>query len=360
MSLCRFTCTLLMLALLTSPLTLFSMPRDQMIIKESIVYPTEEDFDCHSSSLVEISPGVLCAAWKGGPGKGQSNVDMKQNVGIWLSFFKDGEWNGPKQIVGVPDSVCWTPVLMKHPNGELLLFYRVGPDPRRAASMCKRSFDNGETWGKEELMPAGIIGPTRSKPLIDSEGKMICGSSVEVGEPDDEYKATACWVETYSDHQWSKSGPIEIPGKRFGCIEPVLFWDIHGTLKLVCRDRSNRIKSEGWVWMAESEDGGKSWSALRKTDLPNPDSGIEVVMLGDNRILMLYNHSHTKRYPLSMAISKDGGNSWSRLCDLEEKCGEFPSAIVDSQGHLHVTYAWTATGKTQRQVKHIIVDLDLV
>ncbi len=348
----------LFLKIFLLPMTLFAVQRDQVIVNEEIISPNIEDFDCHSSSLVEVSPGVLCIAWKGGQGKGKSNIDMKQGVGIWLSFFKDGQWNPPKEIVQSTNSVCWTPVLHKSINGELVLFYRIGIDPRHTISLLKRSFDNGLSWSTEEILPAGITGPTKSKPIIDKEGNLICGSSLESGAPEDEFKATACWIEILSGHQWSKYGPLEIPGKQFGCIEPALFFTADGVLKMLCRDRSNRVGAEGWIWTAESKDAGKTWSELTKTNLPNPDSGIEVLALPNENILLIYNNSHTNRYPLSVAMSKDGGSSWNLLFNIEEESGEFPSAAVDSQGYVHVSYAWTPKGKGQRRIKHMVMDMN--
>lgn len=343
--------------LLIIPLTLFSIEKEEAIIAEYIVSPNIENFDCHSSSLIELSPGLLCAAWKGGFGKGKSNIDMKQNVGIWLSFFKGGSWGSPKQIVSSSHSVCWTPVLAKYPNGKLILFYRIGMDPRHTLSLYKSSIDGGLTWSEEEILPAGIIGPTKTKPLIDQDETLICGSSVEVGAPEDRLKATACWIEIFAKQQWSKYGPIQIPGKKFGCIEPTLFWANDSTLKLLCRDRSNKLGDEGWIWISESKDQGKSWSELKKTTLPNPDSGIEVVSL-NSKIIVIYNNSHTNRFPLSLALSDDNGNSWNHLFDIEEKSGEFPSATLDSQGYLHITYAWLPPEKEQRQIKHLVIDLN--
>jgi hypothetical protein len=214
------------------------------------------------------------------------------------------------------------------------------------------------SWSDAEILPAGIVGPTKSKPIFDNEGNMICGSSVEVGEPYDEFKATACWIEIFSKEGcWSKHGPIEIPEKRFGCIEPVLFWGNDGALKLLCRDRSNRIGLEGWIWTAESFDKGKTWSELKKTTLPNPDSGIDAISYVESEIILIFNNSHVNRYPLTLALSQDYGNTWTPLFDFEDESGEFPSATKDSQGFIHVSYAYKPEGKTQRRIKHVIIDL---
>ena len=108
--------------------------------------------------------------------------------------------------------------------------------------------------------------------------------------------------------------------------------------------------------MAGEGNGGKTWSELQKTAIPNPDSGIVTLAFGE-QVLLFYNNSHTDRYPLTVAVSNDGGNSWTPLFNIEEKSGEFPSATVDSNGLIHVTYAYAPDGETQRRVKHVVLDL---
>lgn len=337
------------------PFALTSVEKDQIVVSEFMISPPIEDFDCHTPSIIEISPGKLCAVWKGGPGKGKSNVEIKENIGVWISFFKDNEWSPAEEIVSAPKSVCWNPVLVKQPNGTLILFYRVGSIPRQSISLFKTSEDGGISWSREEILPAGIVGPTKAKPLFGAKGEMICGSSVSVGDPGEEFKATACWIEVFVNDRWSKYGPIEIPGRKFGCIEPVLFWGADDNLKMVCRDRSSKIGLEGWIWIAESKDQGKTWSEFKKTNLPNPDSGVEVVAFDPIHILMIYNHSQTNRYPLSLALSQDSGNSWQPLFNIEDESGEFPSATLDSKGYVHIVYAWCPPGKSQRQIKHVVL-----
>lgn len=350
---------IILFTFLISQSALFLSANEPIVINQCYISPDIEDFDCHSSCLIEASPGVLCAVWKGGSGSGMSNIDIKQNVGIWLTICTNGTWNTPKQIVEAPNSVCWNPVLTKTAEGKIILFYRVGYDPRHTISLSKYSLDGGINWSEAEILPAGIVGPTKSKPIFDPDGNMLCGSSVEVGSPDDDLKATACWIEILSnDNRWSKYGPIEIPGKQFGCIEPTLFWGNNGSLKMLCRDRSNRIDLEGWIWSAESFDKGKTWSELKATSLPNPDAGIDALALGNEKIMLLYNNSHTERYPLTLALSNDWGNSWTPLLDLESTSGEFPSATLDSNGYIHVIYAHTPPGKTQRRIKHAVIDLN--
>lgn len=328
------------------------------ILKQEIISQDIEDFDCHGSSIIETSDGALLAVWKGSPGKGYVNLNNKANVGIWCSRCNDGVWSPPQQIVDGGNTPIWTPVLCQLHSTEILLFYRVSPTPRQTITLLKRSFNSGQTWSTPEILPAGISGPTRSVPLVDELGTILCGSSEERGETGDEWKATACWIETSSDagRSWKKFGPLEIPGKRFGAIEPVLFYDSEGNIKLLCRDRSNRIGETGFIHTATSLDGGVSWSDLQATDLPNPDSGVDAKEVAPGKIVLAYNSSHYNRFPLSLAISRDGGSSWQKAVDLETDSGEFPSMFVSSDGLLHITYAWIPGGKQQRFIKHVVID----
>jgi hypothetical protein len=67
-----------------------------MIVKEEFLSQDITNFDCHSSSIVETGENQLCAVWKGGSGEGQSNINIKENVGIWSSLFDGGDhWSEP-------------------------------------------------------------------------------------------------------------------------------------------------------------------------------------------------------------------------------------------------------------------------
>lgn len=328
------------------------------VVKEEFLSPDRPHFDTHSSSIVESESGTLCAVWKGGPGEGLSNIDLKENVGVWKSTFDGTAWSEPVEIVSGGASVCWNPVLCKLSTGELALFYRMGPDPRRTVSFMKKSSDGGLSWSAEEILPAGITGPSKNKPIVTKEGVLICPASIAVGEPNDRFKATSCWLDISDDNgvHWKKVGPLELQGRKFGVIEPALFFDRKGHLRMFCRDRAHKIGETGYIWEAISRDGGLHWSEFKQTGLPNPDAAFDVVDLGNGKLLLIYNHSHTERFPLHIAVSSDGGDHWSDPVVLDS-VGEFPAGIVTKDGMVHVTYAAPAEGSEQRRIKHVVLDL---
>jgi predicted neuraminidase len=94
------------------------------------------------------------------------------------------------------------------------------------------------------------------------------------------------------------------------------------------------------------------WTTPEATELPNPNSAVELIALRSGALLAVYNASARKRTPLRVALSDDSGVSWSAWRDLEAEDGEFsyPTALGDG-GSIHVLYTWR-----RRTIMHAIID----
>lgn len=229
------------------------------IVKEEFIY-TEAPFPSrHASTIVEAEPGVLLAAWFGGTDEGENDV------GIWASRWEGESWTKPVEVATAQGVPCRNPVLYTMPGGEICLYYKAGPKPSNWSGLIKRSKDGGKTWSKEELLPAGILGPIKNKPILLKNGDLVCGSSVE------SWRTWTCWMEITPDSgkTWSKYGPIAHPDEINGIIQPTLFLDKEGNLRMLSRS-TRRI---GYICSSVSKDGGKTWSTVKNTDLPHPGSG---------------------------------------------------------------------------------------
>ncbi len=287
----------------------------------------------HSSSILEIAPVILSAVWKGAKSTQEGPL-----YEIAISRLEKREWSLP-QILHKGTQEIWSPVFAKLSSGELWVFHREGDTPRAAKGFLQRSLDGGLTWSEREPLPDGILGPTKSKPLVRKDGALVCGSSVEIGEPGTNGASTALYINIYDGKTWTSRGPLSIRGQPFGAIEPALFLDKEGNIRLVCRDRAWKNKEIGWIYTSVSRDGGNSWEPLKATTLPNPDSGIDVVDLGNGKALLFFNDSHKERKALTAALTADGGLSWERVLVLEKGDAQFPSAARAFDGLVHVTYA---------------------
>ncbi|MBS0616495.1 MAG: exo-alpha-sialidase [Verrucomicrobia bacterium] len=300
----------------------------------------------NSSSILEIEKNKIGAVWKASKVQGESKA-----FEISISMYEK-DWSLPKYLV-TSTTELWSPVFAKLPSGELGIFYREGNTPRSAKGFLLRSSDNGHSWSKPEALPNGILGPTKSKPLLRSDNVLLCGSSKEIGEPEkDDPKTlrTELYINEFDGKIWKNHGPLTIPNQPFGAIEPALFHDKEGNIRLVCRDRAYKLEQMGWIYTSISRDGGVTWDPLQKTTLPNPDCGIDCLGLGRGKALLFYNDSHTERNALTMALTVDGGHSWKNILILEKDEGQFPSAMLDSKGMVHVTYA------KQGNITHRVID----
>lgn len=94
------------------------------IVKEELLPQTLFHHCNHASTIVEVEPGILLVAWFSGTVEGISNV------GIWLSRWEEESWSEPIEVASDEEFPCWNPVLFQIPSGELLLFYKAGPNPR--------------------------------------------------------------------------------------------------------------------------------------------------------------------------------------------------------------------------------------
>ncbi|HMF92790.1 MAG TPA: sialidase family protein [Vicinamibacterales bacterium] len=312
-------------------------------IDGEFVFETAPFASAHASTIVETRDGLV-AAWFGGTREGAADV------GIWLSRREQDRWTAPIEIAtGAQDGVrqpCWNPVLVDVPGAALMLFYKVGPSPQTWWGMVRTSRDSGRTWSEARRLPDGILGPIKNKPVRLSDGALVAGSSTESTDRPSKWRVH---FERTTDGglTWTTSSPAADDGPAIDAIQPSILVHPDGKLQAVGRTRSQRI-FETW-----STDGGRTWSPIVLTSLPNPNSGIDAVTLRDGRQLIVYNHTTQGRSPLNVAVSRDG-KTWKAALVLERDAGEYSyPAVIQSaaDGLVHITYTW----KRQR-IKHVAFD----
>lgn len=307
------------------------------IVKSQFIYERAPFPSCHASTIEQTKSGLI-AAWFGGSDEGEPDVT------IWTARHDGANWSAPVEAAtGVQADgkrfPCWNPVLFQAPAGPLLLSYKVGPSPSRWWGMLIRSEDEGKTWSKPERLPENIFGPIKDKPVM-IHGRLWCASSTE----DDGWRIHMEFTDDLGK-TWARTKALNSK-EEFGAIQPaILVWP-RDRVQLLSRSRQGRI-TECW-----SEDGGKTFSAMRATSLVNPNSGIDAVMLKDGRALLVYNDTPKGRSPLTVATSRDG-REWTNVVTLESEPGEYsyPAVIQANDGRVHVTYTW----KRQR-IKHVVLE----
>ncbi|WP_171182700.1 exo-alpha-sialidase [Alienimonas chondri] len=326
-------------------------PRFAGLVSEEFIFNSAPFKECHASTIVQ-TPRGLVAAWFGG------TREKNPDVGIWSSYHDGGGWSSPKQWAdGVQHAglryPTWNPVLFQPPgDGPTMLFFKVGPNPQEWWGEVMFSYDAGRSFRDRRRLPEGIDGPVRGKPTLLEDGTLLCPSSTE---HDGDWRFH---MERLTDldrpelgSSWERYEPETQP---FQVIQPTLLRHGDGELQALFRSKNERIIE------SFSRDGGRTWTELSQTELPNNNSGIEALTLRDGRHLLLYNHlggerkdGWGKRNELHLAISEDG-KQWRAVAAVErEDTGEFsyPAMIQADDGLVHLTYTWN-----RRKVKHVVID----
>jgi len=336
----------------------FAGQRSSVVISEFIFSRALLDAPfCHAPTIAQTSSGLV-VAWFGGSWEG--NADTK----IFLSRkgFGSKDWSSPQMVAQGRDKdgprASWNPVLFSQTNGPLFLFYKIGKAPSSWQGMFIFSLDQGQTWSPPHRLPDGIIGPAKNKPVELDKGVVLFPSSAE------SFDSWRIFIESIRPHSpddfllranWSVTGPLN--DRALMVIQPTLLDFGGGDILLLSRHKQPNPFLPQSIMEARSMDDGHTWSQLKLTDLPNPNSGIDAVVLKDGRCVLVYNPTRLKRTPLDVAISNDQGKTWRPLLRLENGFGEYsyPSVIQSADGMIHIVYTWQ-----RRKIKHVVLDPRLI
>ena len=322
-------------------------PFKQGIVKDEFIFERASFPESHAATIAE-TPSGLIAAWFGGTKEGNKDVC------IYTSHLRNGQWTTPNMVADgvLNDSTrypTYNPVLYYADNGELLLFYKIGPNVAGWTGWMMRSKDHGYTWSKREALPEGFLGPIKNKPVVIN-GVLMCPSSTEKNG----WKAHIEMTRDYGK-TWAKTEALN-DANPTQAIQPSILQYKDGRLQLLCRSRNTTL-NETW-----SHDGGKTWSPMQASPLPNNNSGTDAVTLQDGRQLLVYNHllptnSWVKgkgpRTPLNVSITNNG-KTWYAALILEDSPisqYSYPSVIQTKDGLVHIVYTWR-----RERIKHVVVD----
>lgn len=314
--------------------------------------------NCHASTLLTLTSGDVLVAYFAGQKEGSSDT------AIWLSRQHQGVWRTPQRTIFSEGLAHWNPVLHKQ-QGDIWLFYKVGPNVHEWKTRYVKSSDDGVTWSapaelvKRDALPRG---PVKNKLLVTSDGCWLAPGSTEddrhwdafVDRSEDggqhwqmvqvpikhqqqaSHDDSQLWQGLQADALWEND--LERVFQWDGVIQPSLWESAAGHIHMLMRS------TRGRVYRSDSTDNGKSWCAAYATCLPNNNSGIDLVRATQGVLVLAYNPiegNWGRRFPISLCLSFDNGEHWSTPLDVESGEGEFSyPAIIFEGDTLHLTYTW--------------------
>ncbi len=288
--------------------------------------------DHHCSTLAEAPNGDLLCVWYGG------SYECADDQALYLARREHGqhEWHAPElvtrgEFLHPPGNAV---VFRVSPSRLMILYDRMDePRPirngrwREGQLVAIHSDDDGRTWSAAEEVHAGP-GGIRNAPFALENGELF----VPMSNP------KPCFLMTRDGGaNWRVSGSINVGG------QPTAVQRSDGSL--LCY-----LRAQPMILQSESLDGGATWSVAQPSKLPCPGASMAMRRLANGHLVLVYNPSSESRTPISVAVSKDDGNNWSRPVHLDSNPGEYayPCVIQTEDGNVHVSYTFL-----RKTIKHV-------
>lgn len=350
----------------------------------------------HASNLLVLPNGDLLCTWFAGTQEGVSDISI-----LCSRLRKDSnEWEPAVKLSNDPERSEQNPVLFLDPDNTLWLLWtaQLAGNQDTAIVRYRKSFDMGETWQDIDVLidkPGTFI---RQPIVVLPNGNWllpIFNCTIKPGEK---------WVGNYdtssvklSEDKGQTWRDVDVP-ESLGCVHMSVALLKNGSLIAVYRSR--------WadsIYQSYSHDNGETWSAPVPTELPNNNSSIQLTALNNGDLAMVFNNMSAEgatdrrsslydeiedssdakepeiidgksafwgapRAPMSLAISKDDGASWSIVANLDEGDGfcmtnnsqeklnrefSYPTITQSEDGAIHIAYTYFRQAIKYVRINHI-------
>ncbi len=217
------------------------------------------------------------------------------------------------------------------------------------------SKDNGKTWSKPNYiqttgMPfSNIEGPTDA-PIEMPDGSLSMGVIGYQFEGDTKNNASVMLRSTDKGKTWQYlSAMASDPGGILGgFLEPGIVRTKSGRIIAGLRNAA----SEGAIYMTYSDDDGKTWVPVWKTEMIGHP--VDLIQLTDGRIMATYGirpGRHTTPGGIRACFSRDNGKTWDINTEVQLRNDflnwdiGYPESIQMKDGHVLTVYYFNLFGK---------------
>src|SRR3954451_21024400 len=312
-------------------------------LKEAYLVPIFPS--AHAANLLELKNGELLCTWFSGTWEGNSDVTLV----VSRLAAESTQWTEPKVVDHHEGESYQNPVLFQAPDGVIWLIHTTqgaGEGQANAKVLVTKSKDNGETWSGPGVLfdqPGAFV---RDPIVVLADGTWMLPmyftptKGITTGS-----QAHFSVMKLSHDNglHWHDS---RIPGSN-GYVQPSVVRLKNGKYIAFFRSRfaDNIFRS--------TSDDAKTWTHPQRTRLPNNNASIQAAALGNGDIAIAFNNVGSvvtdgkpkagPRKPLSVALSKDGGETWTEIRDLET--GDLPPGAApipaerNSPGREEFSYA---------------------
>lgn len=337
-----------------APYTIYVDRLQKPRFKRGYVVDEGHTASVHAPAIAELSDGSIMAVWYGGTREGSADVSL------YASVLAPGskKWSEPREVVsrqqladklGIHVRKLGNAVLLSDGEQNLWMFFvstSVGGWSTSAINMIV-SNDDGQTWGNPVRLVASpflnVSTLVKGHPFFYQDGTIglpvyheLMGKFGELLRVDREGRVL---------------DKRRMSHKR-EAIQPDIALLEDNRMHAVLRNTgAGRL-----VLQQSSDDGGRSWTPLADTSLPNPDAAVTVTSI-QNAMVLVYNDSDDDRDRMAVALSTNQGKSWRSIYQLEKGGVDadgnkdefsYPYLIRTRKGEYHLVYTWK-----RRRIAHV-------
>jgi hypothetical protein len=186
--------------------------------------------------------------------------------------------------------------------------------------MVRLSGDDARTFSPPREMPItpapSYTGFNHDRAIQLKSGRILMPVFFTTDYRIDKHIRTRVYYSDREGEDWKAGAIVDIPESKAGAQEPGVVELKDGRVLLWMRN------SLGKIYKAYSADRGETWSTPEPMDLDSPLAPQSIKRhpkTGD--LLLVWNNSSSQRYPLTAAISRDDGNTWTNIRNLDITAG---------------------------------------
>jgi Neuraminidase (sialidase) len=253
--------------------------------------------DFYNYSLHDMSPARI---------SGKTSADFGKT---WSEPFTIQENIGTESVMESD--------LLRLKSGEIVLFFCCKNSEADCKPYMRKSFDEGKSWS--ELLAiakfhSGYFTVNNDRAVQLSSGRLLLPSATTINAWAFNEFVSVCFFSDDNGRTWFRSKDcVSLPNSLGGAQEPGVVELKDGRILMWLRS------SFGFMYRSYSEDGGETWGSPESMNVVSPRSAQNIKRdpSTGNLVLVWNNTTGSRRNPLTMAVSRDEGETWKNVKNIE-------------------------------------------